>query len=57
MRVGMVGLGQMGFPIARRLLDRGEPVVFHARRADVAAALTNLGATRAEIPEGCGRHL
>ena len=47
-RVGMVGLGQMGFPIAARLLDRGDPVVFHARRADVAAALTNLGATRAE---------
>ncbi len=44
----MVGLGQMGFPIAARLLDRGDPVVFHARRADVAAALTNLGATRAE---------
>ena len=38
----------MGFPIAARLLDRGDPVVFHARRADVAAALTNLGATRAE---------
>ncbi len=47
-QVGMVGLGQMGFPIALRLLDRCEPLVFHARRADVAAALTNLGATRAK---------
>ena len=50
--VGIVGVGQMGFPITRRLLDRGEPVVFHARRAEVAAALTNLGATRAESLKG-----
>lgn len=42
----------MGFPIARRLLERGEPVVFHARRAKVAAALTSLGARGAESLEG-----
>ena len=51
MPVGIVGVGQMGFPIARRLLDRGQSVVFHARRAEVAAALTSLGATRGESLE------
>lgn len=50
--VGMVGLGEMGFPIARRLLGRGEPLVFHARRAEVATALTDLGGTRAESLRG-----
>ncbi len=52
MSVGIVGLGQMGFPIARRLLDRGEPLTFHARRPEVAAALTDLGGTRAQTLRG-----
>ena len=52
MSVGIIGLGQMGFPIARRLLDRGEPLIFHARRPEVAAALTDLGGTRAQTLRG-----
>lgn len=52
MSVGIIGLGQMGFPIARRLLDRGEPLMFHARRPEVAAALTDLGGTRAQTLRG-----
>jgi 3-hydroxyisobutyrate dehydrogenase-like beta-hydroxyacid dehydrogenase len=48
MSVGIIGLGQMGFPIARRLLDRGEPLIFHARRPEVATALTDLGGSRAQ---------
>ena len=33
MRVGFVGLGDQGGPIARRIIDAGYPVTLYARRA------------------------
>ena len=44
-RIGIVGLGDQGRPIARRLLDVGWPLLFHARRAEVAEEFRALGAT------------
>ncbi len=41
--VGVVGLGQMGRPIARRVLGSGTPLAFYARRPDVTAELKDLG--------------
>ena len=41
--VGVVGLGQMGGPIARRILGSGTPLAFYARRPDVMSELKDLG--------------
>jgi 3-hydroxyisobutyrate dehydrogenase len=43
-RLGVVGVGQMGFPIVRRILARDHPVTFYARRPEVGAELVALGA-------------
>jgi nucleoside-diphosphate-sugar epimerase len=52
-RVGFVGLGNMGFPVAERLLAAGYPVLAFDVRADAVAALVALGPTP---PLGhCGR--
>jgi 3-hydroxyisobutyrate dehydrogenase-like beta-hydroxyacid dehydrogenase len=53
--VGMVGLGQMGLPIARRLLAYGHRLSFYARRPEVKAMLVDLGAVDAESLEGVAR--
>ena len=50
--VGIVGVGQMGLPIARRVLAAGFPLVFFARRPEVAAELKELGASGSESLEG-----
>lgn len=42
--VGIVGVGQMGRPIADRLLAAGTPTAFFARRSEVIADLTAAGA-------------
>ena len=41
--MGIVGLGQMGLPIARRLLAFGYRLHFYARRPEVRAAVLDLG--------------
>ncbi|SPT59287.1 2-hydroxy-3-oxopropionate reductase [Actinomadura madurae] len=48
--VGVIGLGRMGLPIARNLMDRGFPVVGY-RRGE-SAELTEAGGTRAASPAG-----
>jgi 3-hydroxyisobutyrate dehydrogenase-like beta-hydroxyacid dehydrogenase len=48
-RIGVVGLGRMGEPIARRLLAAHEVTVFN-RSAARADSLVELGATRAAFP-------
>ncbi|MEZ6070574.1 MAG: NAD(P)-dependent oxidoreductase [Pirellulales bacterium] len=48
--VGFIGLGTMGRPMAHNLLKAGFPLVFSARRDDVAAEMTAAGATRADTP-------
>ena len=42
--IGVIGLGHMGAGIARRLLDRGNPVVVFSRTAAKAEALAPFGA-------------
>jgi 3-hydroxyisobutyrate dehydrogenase-like beta-hydroxyacid dehydrogenase len=44
-RVGIVGLGQMGMPIARRLLAHGHALTFYARNRETRSELAGLGAT------------
>jgi 3-hydroxyisobutyrate dehydrogenase-like beta-hydroxyacid dehydrogenase len=51
-KVGMVGVGQMGMPIVERLRAAGLPVAVHARRPEVAAGLERLGATVADTSAG-----
>lgn len=46
-RIGLIGVGNMGMPIARRLRNAGYPVSYVARRAEVIAAANALGARQA----------
>lgn len=46
--IGFVGLGTMGRPMARNLLKAGFPLMFFARRPEVADEFAALGARRAE---------
>jgi 3-hydroxyisobutyrate dehydrogenase len=50
LRVGFIGLGDMGMPMARRLLSSGEDVVAWNRSSDKLAALAANGATLAASP-------
>jgi 3-hydroxyisobutyrate dehydrogenase len=50
MRVGFVGLGQMGLPMARNLLKAGFPLVVHNRTRAKAEALAAEGARVAATP-------
>ena len=42
--VGLVGVGEMGLPMARRIMDRGYELAFYARRAEARFELEGLGA-------------
>lgn len=48
--VGFIGLGNMGAPMARRLLEAGHPLVVHDARPAAADALRARGATWADSP-------
>ena len=50
MTLGFVGLGNMGFPMARRLIDAGHDVAVFDTRAEVLDAAAALGATAASSP-------
>lgn len=50
-RVGFIGLGHMGSPMARHLVDAGYEVTVWSRTAAHADALAASGATRADSPE------
>jgi len=50
--IGFVGLGNMGAPIARRLIDAGHAVSVYNRSPDKAAPLVEAGARRADAPAG-----
>ncbi|MFM7123290.1 MAG: NAD(P)-dependent oxidoreductase, partial [Fluviibacter sp.] len=52
MRVGFVGLGIMGRPMALNLLKAGHDVVVWARRKESMAPLIEAGAQGAESPAG-----
>jgi 3-hydroxyisobutyrate dehydrogenase-like beta-hydroxyacid dehydrogenase len=50
MRIGWVGLGRMGFALARRLLDAGHEVSVYNRTREKAEPLAELGATVVDSP-------
>jgi 3-hydroxyisobutyrate dehydrogenase len=49
-KLGYLGLGMMGFPMARRLIDAGHDVTVWNRSPGKAAALVEAGAKRAATP-------
>ncbi|MEJ2668492.1 MAG: NAD(P)-dependent oxidoreductase [Deinococcales bacterium] len=55
MRIGFIGLGTMGAPMARRLLEAGFEVSVHNRTREREEALEALGAHRAATPRECAR--
>ncbi|MEW5889681.1 MAG: NAD(P)-binding domain-containing protein [Pseudomonadota bacterium] len=50
MRVGFIGLGAMGAPMAWHLLDAGHELAVYARRSDAAAPLVGAGAILCASP-------
>jgi len=48
--IGFIGLGHMGFPMARRLIDAGYDVIAFDTRTDALDRLVELGARRASSP-------
>jgi 3-hydroxyisobutyrate dehydrogenase-like beta-hydroxyacid dehydrogenase len=50
MDIGFIGLGQMGFPMARRLVEAGHRLVVFDTRREVVERLTALGAQAAGSP-------
>ncbi|MGV0716828.1 NAD(P)-dependent oxidoreductase [Mycolicibacterium sp. XJ662] len=50
MTLGFIGLGHMGFPMTRRLLDAGNTVVVYDTREDAVTAAVELGAQPASAP-------
>ena len=49
MRIGVIGLGTMGAPMARHLLEAGHDVTVHNRTRDRELPLAALGAARGPI--------
>src|SRR5690349_11395698 len=52
-RIGFIGLGNQGAPMARRIGAAGRPLTVWARRADVAASFADI-ATVADTPARVG---
>jgi 3-hydroxyisobutyrate dehydrogenase-like beta-hydroxyacid dehydrogenase len=50
--IGFIGLGHMGFPMARRLIDAGHDVIALDTRTEALDRLVALGARRASSPKG-----
>src|SRR5437016_12418787 len=55
MRVGVIGLGTMGAPMARHLLAAGHEVTVHNRTWERELPLAELGAARAVSPAQAAR--
>ncbi len=56
MRIGFVGLGNMGFPMVRRLLCAGHDVLVCDRRRDLVDAAVALGARASNSPKQIADH-
>src|SRR5438128_1184288 len=56
MRVGVIGLGTMGAPMARHLLAAGHEVTVHNRTWERELPLAELGAARGLL-ESCGKRI
>lgn len=50
-KIGFIGIGDMGAPMASRLMDAGFPLVVYDVRADATAPLINRGAELATNPK------
>ncbi len=50
-RIGFIGLGIMGKPMARNLLKAGYPLIVHNRSQAAVAELAKEGATKADSPK------
>jgi len=51
MDIGFIGLGKMGFPMARRLIEAGHKLVVFDQRKEAADQLVALGAEAASSPK------
>jgi 3-hydroxyisobutyrate dehydrogenase-like beta-hydroxyacid dehydrogenase len=51
MDIGFIGLGRMGFPMARRLIEAGHNLVAYDTRREAIEKLVELGATAATSPK------
>jgi 3-hydroxyisobutyrate dehydrogenase-like beta-hydroxyacid dehydrogenase len=51
MEIGFIGLGKMGFPMARRLIEAGHQLVAYDTRKDVLDKMVALGAAAASSPK------
>ncbi len=51
MRVGFIGVGNIGLPMAEQILKAGFPLVIHDIRKDAAASLIQQGASWADSPK------
>src|SRR3954471_11863161 len=51
MDIGFIGLGKMGFPMARRLIEAGHKLVVYDQRKEAVDKLVALGATAASSPK------
>ena len=50
-RIGFIGLGIMGKPMAQNLSKAGYPLAVYARRPDMMDPLVSMGATACENPQ------
>jgi 3-hydroxyisobutyrate dehydrogenase-like beta-hydroxyacid dehydrogenase len=51
MEIGFIGLGKMGFPMARRLIEAGHQLVVFDQRKEAVDSLAALGAQAASSPK------
>src|SRR4030088_1173387 len=51
MEIGFIGLGKMGFPMARRLVEAGHQLTVFAQRKEAADKMVALGAQAASSPK------
>ncbi len=51
MEIGFIGLGKMGFPMARRLIEAKHQLIVYDTRSDTVAKLVALGAQAASSPK------
>jgi 3-hydroxyisobutyrate dehydrogenase-like beta-hydroxyacid dehydrogenase len=51
MEIGFIGLGKMGFPMARRLIEAGHQAIVFDQRKEAVAGLVTLGAQAGSSPK------
>jgi 3-hydroxyisobutyrate dehydrogenase len=55
MQIGVIGMGTMGAPMARHLIEAGHSVTVHNRTRERELPLAELGASRSESPAAAAR--